>query len=474
MSASVTLKSKKRDFTEGPIFKSMLLYTIPIILTALLQLCYNMADNIVVGRWSGEEFALAAVGATGPLNNLIVNLLMGIGAGGAIVVAHAFGAKDYDKLSRAVHTSVTFSFIGGIIFGLIFFLVSKPALTLMGIDSAFIDLSVKYMRILAFGIPASSVYNYSAAILRSVGDSRSPLIILSCSGLINVGLNLIFVICFNMDVDGVAIATIISQYISAAAAVTLLVKRKNMPYAFSFKKMAIDKKILIESMRLGIPSGIQASMFSISNMIIVSSMNSFGPYVYTGYTINSNIDSILYCICSGFSTTCLTFTAQNYGAKNIKRIHKALLYSIVQAVSVGFICGQIILLFTDPLAMLFMPENQTNIDIILKTTRELTKMLLSTYFLLGVLSVISGALRGIGYSILQMILYIIGLCGTRVFWVYIIFPLWNSPVGLMVCYPASWIVSIIFLGAARVIAEKKLKIKLAVTNLSEEENKHST
>ena len=453
-----TIKKQKIDFTEGPLFSKMIKYTIPIILTALLQLCYNMADNIVVGKFSGEPFALAAVGATGPLNNLIINLLMGIGAGGAIVVAHAFGAKDYSKLSRAVHTSITFSLLGGIVFGIVFFLVSKPALTLMGIDSSFIHLSIKYMRILAFGIPASSVYNYTAAIIRSVGDSRSPLIILSISGLINVCLNLVFVICFGMDVDGVALATIISQYISAVSAVGILIKRKNTPYAFSLRKMTIDKNLLVKSMRLGIPTGIQNSMFSISNMIIVSSMNSFGPYVYTGYTINTNIDSIVFCICSGFSTACLTFTAQNYGAKNRKRIHKTLLYSSLQVITVGFACGMLLLLLTEPLAMLFMPENATNIDVIMTVTKELNTLLLSTYFLLGVLSVLSGALRGIGYSILQMVLYVIGLCGTRVIWVYAVFPFWNSPVGLMMCYPVSWMVCIIFLGTARIVAEKKLRL----------------
>ena len=453
----IAIQKKKRDFTEGPIFSKMILFTIPIILTALLQLCYNLADNIIVGKFSEEEFALAAVGATGALNGLIVNLLMGIGAGGAIVIAHAFGAKNYDKLSRAVHTSITFSLFAGIIFGVIFYLVSEPALIFMEIDESFIHLSIKYMKILAFGIPASAVYNYAAAILRSVGDSRTPLIILASTGLINVAFNLIFVIVFKMDVDGVAIATVISQYLSAISAVGILIIRKRAPYAFSFKKMMIDKNILGKAMRLGIPSGIQSSMFSISNMIIVSSMSSLGPHVYTGYTINSNIDSILYCVCSSFATACLTFTAQNYGARNKKRIHKVLLYSILQAVIVGFVCGMILLALTDPLTWLFMPEKATNIEVIVTTTKNLNTLLLTCYFLIGVLSVLSGALRGIGYSILQMILYVIGLCGTRVLWVYLVFPHWEDPVGLLVCYPVSWISTILMLSIARLVAEKKLK-----------------
>ena len=460
MSTAVKTQSKKRDFTEGPIFKNMLLYTIPVILTSLLQICYNMADNIVVGRYSGEEFALAAVGATGPLNGLIVNLLMGIGGGGGIVVAHAFGAKNYEKLDRTVHTSLTFSFFGGIIFGLLFFIISKPALILMKINPEFIDLSIKYMQICAIGVPASAVYNYTASIIRNIGDSRTPLIILATSGLANIILNLIFVIALGMDVDGVALATVVSQYISAIWVILALIKRKNAPYKFSFKKLSVDWKILKESMRLGIPSGIQASMFSISNMLIVSSMNTFDAYTYMGYTINTNVDNLLYCLNVGFSTACLTFTAQNYGAKNRKRINKVLLYSIVQVAAVVFTCGMILIPLSDPIAMIFMPENASgNIELVLKTTRELNTLLQSTYFLLGILTVLSSALRGLGYSILQMILYTLGLCGTRIIWIYTAFPYLNSPVGLMLCYPISWIVCLILLGAARILAEKKLKLE---------------
>ena len=468
MSASLTLKDKKRDFTQGPIFKPMLLYSIPVILTALLQICYGMADNIVVGRYSGEEFALAAVGATGPLNGLIVNLLMGIGGGGGIVVAHAFGAKDFKKLDRAVHTSVTFSFFGGIIFGLLFFIVSKSALILMKINPVFIDLSIKYMQIYALGVPASAVYNYTASIIRNLGDSRTPLIILSTSGVINVLLNLFFVIACGMDVDGVAFATVISQYVSAVWVIIALIKRKNAPYEFSFKKLKVDWSILKESMRLGIPSGIQASMFSISNMLIVSSMNTFDAYTYMGYTINTNIDNILYCLNTGFSTACLTFTAQNYGAGNRKRINKVLLYSILQVTVVVFACGMILIPLTDPIAMIFMPENASgNIELVLKTTRELNRLLQSTYFILGILTVFSSALRGIGYSVLQMILYTLGLCGTRIIWIYTAFPILNTPVGLMLCYPISWIVCLILLGASRLVAEKKLKQKMADAELCE-------
>ena len=321
------------------------------------------------------------------------------------------------------------------------------------------------MQIYAIGVPASAVYNYTASIIRNIGDSRTPLIILSATGIINVLLNLVFVICFGMDVDGVAWATVISQNTSAVWVIFALVKRKNAPYNFSFKKLSVDRKILKESMRLGIPSGIQASMFSISNMLIVSSMNTFDAYTYMGYTINTNVDNILYCLNTGFSVACLTFTAQNYGAKNHKRINKVLLYSIIQVSVVVFTCGMILIPLTNPIAMIFMPANASgNIDLVLKTTKELNMLLQSTYFILGILTILSSALRGLGYSILQMILYTLGLCGTRIIWIYTAFPVLNSPVGLMLCYPISWIVCLILLGAARIVAEKKLKTELREIN----------
>lgn len=451
----------KRDFTSGPLFGKMILFTIPIILTGLLQLCYNMADNIVVGKFSGDEFALAAVGATGSLTGLVTNVFMGIGAGAGIVVAHSYGAKDYERVSRAVHTSITFSSIAGIAFGVILFFVAEPALTLMKINPVFIDKSILYVRILAFGIPASSIYNYSAAILRNVGDSRTPLIILSSSGLLNVALNLFFVIVCHMTVGGVALATVASQYASAVAVILVLILRKNTCYAFSFKKMRIDLPILKRSLRLGIPQGIQSSMFSISNVLLVSSMSGFNEFVFTGYTITNNIDAIVYHVCAGYSTTCLTFTAQNYGVKNRKRIHKVLLYSLIQVILVGFIVGQFVLIFNQPLAMLFMPDDATNVNVILEVVKDLSTLLLTTYFLFGVLSVLSGCLRGIGYSILQMVMYVIGLCGSRIIWIFFVFPFIDSPIWLMVCYPVSWLTTILMLGISRLIAEKKLKVKLS-------------
>ena len=225
------------DFTEGPLFSQMLRYAIPVMLTGLLQICYNLADNIIVGKFSGDEFALAAVGATSELTRMIINLLMGIGAGAGIIVAQAYGATDTKKLSKAVHTSITFSLFAGAFFAVLFFFAAKPALTIMDINPVFIDKSILYMQITAFGVPASAVFNYSAGIIRSVGDSKTPLWILSSSGILNVALNLVFVIFCNMSVDGVALATVISQYASAVAAVIVLTRRKNCDIFYKIARL---------------------------------------------------------------------------------------------------------------------------------------------------------------------------------------------------------------------------------------------
>ena len=453
------IKIKKQlDFTEGPIFIRMLLYTLPIILTGLLQLSYNMADNMIVGKFSSEEFALAAVGATNEVTSLILILVLGIGAGVSIVVSQAYGAKDTERISKAVHTSITFSMISGIVFAFLTFILAKPILELMEINPAFIDKSILYVRIYAFGVPAVTVANFAGPIIRGVGDSKTPLIFFICSALINVGLNLLFVAGLGLDVDGVAYATVISQYFSAIASLSLLIKRKNTSYAFSFKKMCIDKKILLQALRYGIPQGIQSAMFSVSNMMVISSMNTFNGYIYTGYTISNNINNIVNHICNGYSSGCLTFTAQNYGAKNKSRINRVLLYSMLQVIIAGVLVGQLVILFNEPIAMLYIPNNSEHVEEILGVMKEITTLLLSTYFLYGIMSVLSGSLRGIGHSFVPMLIYVVGLCVIRVLWVLFVFPVWTSPIGLMTCYPVSWLATALALAVTRLIAEKKLKL----------------
>ena len=258
-------KSKKKySFTEGPIFWKIAAFALPIMLTGILQILYNMADNIVVGQFSGDPDALGAVGSTTSLNNLIINFIMGIAGGTGVVVAQAYGAKRDTELSRAVHTSLIFSIFAGIAFGALGILISRPVLTLIGTQPDLIDKAVLYMRIICLGIPALSVYNFGAAILRSIGDSKTPLMLLSSSGILNVILNLFFVIICGMAVEGVAIATIISQYVSATAVLVVLINRRALSYGFSFSKLCFDGGIMKKILRFGIPAGISSSLFSVA------------------------------------------------------------------------------------------------------------------------------------------------------------------------------------------------------------------
>ena len=452
----------RRDLTEGPLFGPIFLFVVPIILTGMLQIMYNMSDNIVVGRYSGDDLALAAVGSTSSLSNLIVNLLMGIAGGAGVVIAQSFGAKDMNKLSRAVHTSVVFSFFGGLAFCLFGLLISGPALTLMGTKDELMSRAVLYMRIICLGIPAVSVYNFGAATLRSVGDSRTPLIILSSSGLINVVLNLFLVIVCKMSVDGVAIATIASQYASAVAVITVLLKRASEPYAIDMKKLKIDREILKQILRLGLPAGFQGTLFSISNIILTAGMNTLPTTDISGKTIAINIEGIVYTSMNSYLHASTTFTGQNYGAKKPERIKKAIFYTVLQVFLVGFIGGQILNMFGEPLASLYIDASDPNREAVLAAALELMNFMLSVYFMCGIMDTLSGALRGLGYSTIPMIVSIGAICVLRGIWVFFVFPTeqFHSLIGIYTIYPISWGLGVISMVIALLILYPKVKKRL--------------
>ncbi|MBQ8302192.1 MAG: MATE family efflux transporter [Clostridia bacterium] len=462
---------QKRDLTEGPLFLPMIMFVIPIILTGMLQIVYNMADNIVVGRFSGDEYALAAVGSTTSLSNLIINLLMGIGGGSGVVIAQSYGAKEYDRLSRAVHTSMMFSLIGGAAFCIIGLLISRPALELMDTKDELMSRALLYLRIICLGIPASAVYNFGAAVLRSVGDSKTPLFILSATGVINVILNLIFVITFGMAVDGVALATIISQYISAIAVVFLLFKRKNQPYSLDLKKMKIDVPILKRILALGLPAGFQGTLFSISNIILTAGMNSLATTDIAGKTIAINIEGLVYTAMNSYLHASMTFTGQNYGAKKPERIKKSIIYAVLQVTVIGFVGGQIISLFGEPLASLYIDSADPNREAVMAAALELMRFMLACYFLCGIMDTLSGALRGLGYSLIPMIVSIGAICVLRTIWVFCVFPTepFHSLIGIYTIYPISWSLGILFNVLALLILYPKIKktMVLEEKNLAE-------
>ena len=452
----------KRDLTEGPLFLPMISFVIPIILTGMLQMLYNMADNIVVGQFSGDGLALAAVGSTTSLSNLIVNLLMGIAGGAGVVIAQSFGARELDRLSRAVHTSVVFSLIGGIAFCIFGLLISKPAITLMDTKDELMSRALLYMRIICLGIPASAVYNFGAATLRSVGDSKTPLFILSCSGLINVLLNLFFVIVLKMSVSGVALATIISQYISAVTVIIILFKRQGQPYALEVSKLKIDSEILKRILTLGLPAGFQGTLFSISNIILTAGMNTLPTTDISGKTIAINIESIVHTSMNSYLHAAMTFTGQNYGAKKPERIKKSIVYALIQVTVIGIVGGQLINLIAEPLAGLYIDPADPNREAVMASALQLMGFMLSVYFLCGIMDTLSGALRGLGYSMIPMIISIGAICILRALWVFFVFPTdrFHSLIGIYTIYPISWSLGVIAMLLTIILLFKKVRRRL--------------
>ena len=464
-----SVKQRSRDFTEGPLFVRMLIFTLPIMLTGLLQIFYNTADNIVVGRFSGDDLALAAVGCTTGLSALVTNFLFGIGGGGSIIVAQMYGAKNYEGVKRAVHTIVTFSMIGGIIFCALGLIVSRPALALMGTKPELMENAVLYLRIICLGIPATSVYNFGAGVVRATGDSKTSLRILSFSGLLNVGLNLIFVIVFKMSVAGVAIATISSQYVSAIRILIYLLRKRNECYGIRLSQLGIDSQMLLSIFRYGIPSGVNASMFSLSAVFISSAVNTLPTAAVSARTIGNNIDQMCHTTIASFSSTALTVVGQNYGAKKPERIRNSILYMLIQVAVSGILIGQTLLLFADKLSMLFVDSANPEADQIIGYAVQILSLTLATSFLNGMWQMLGGAVRGMGYSVSCMIISLFGACFFRLFWITFIFPLehMNTITGLYTMFPISWVLTGIMLGITAFYAYRKL-LKAGSQSVSEQ------
>lgn len=458
----MTASKRSVDFTNGPLFFKILLYTLPIMATGLLQHLYNMADNIVVGKFSGDVNALGAVGCTSAITALVINTMIAMSSGTAVLVSQSYGAKDNDTLSKAVHTSITFSLVIGVALSILGVFIARPGLILLNTDKTLLDSATLYMQIICLGIPANAVYNFGAAILRSVGDSKSPLLILSLAGLLNVVLNLVFVIVFKMTVDGVALATIISQYASAVAVVAILIKRNGESYAFKPRAMGINKPVLSRILRLGIPAAVQSSFFSISNIFIQSAVNTFPPEVVSAKTIATNIENTVYVLTNSFFHAAMTFTGQNLGAGKPERIKRVVLFTEMQVVLIGATLGQIILIFCEPIASLYIDARDPNRLAVLSSAIDQMNLLLPLYFICGVMEALSGALRGLGYSMLSMGICIVGACGLRVLWILTFFklePLHNI-VGIYLCYPISWGITAAAMAIALVIVLKKVKKKI--------------
>ncbi len=420
--------------TEGPLLKNIITYTIPIILTSLLQLMFNAADLIIVGRFCGSV-SVAAVGATGAITNLIVNLFIGLSVGAGVTVAHALGAHEDGDVHKTVHTAIPVALVSGAFLTVVGVLFSETFLKWMGTPDTVRPLSAVYMQIYFGGIVFMMVYNFCASILRAAGDTKSPLIFLSIAGVVNVGLNVIFVTLFHMNVAGVALATTISQGVSALLVVIALMKRTDS-CRLDLRALKFHKLQLMKMIRIGLPAGIQGSLFSISNVIIQSSVNSFGDVFMSGSAAAGNIEGFVYVCLNAFHQTAVNFTGQNAGAHKLDRVRKTLFYCLGSVTVVGIAAGFTAYSFGEKLLSIYITDSAEAIGYGMV---RLSYICLP-YFLCGLMDVTTGALRGLGESIGPMLISVLGVCGFRIVWIYSVFaqPRFHTPECLFLSYIISW------------------------------------
>lgn len=444
------------NLCEGPFLKKILLYTLPITLTGLLQLAFNAADLIIVGQFCGSV-SVAAVGATGALTNLIVNVFMGLSVGAGVSVAQGLGARHDEDVRRIVHTAIPTAIIGGILLTILGVSFSGTFLKWMGTPDDVIPLSSLYMKIYFGGVLGPLVYNFGASILRASGDTKTPLVFLSLAGIINVVLNTVFITVFDLNVAGVALATVLSQMFAATMVVIALTKRTDA-CRLDFKRLKIHGSSLLKIIRIGVPSGIQGSMFSVSNVLLQSTINSLGSVFMSGNAAAANLEGFVFTSINSFHQSALNFTGQNIGARRYDNVKKVVTICMLSAVITGTVLGISFRLLGKTLLGIYITDSQEAI------TYGLLRMtvVMIPYFSAGLMDVMSGVLRGMGASITPMIITVVGVCGLRVGWIYTGYQMFNHcpteirAVMLYLVYPTTWLVTgLTEILAFRILMKKK-------------------
>ncbi len=430
-------KKYEIDMCSGSVFKKMLLFAIPLMCSSILQLLFNAADIVVVGRFAGDN-ALAAVGSNSALINLLTNLFVGLSIGSNVLTAQYYGAKKDTDLKETVHTSMLISIYSGLILTVIGILGARVLLEMMQAPPEVLDLAVLYLRIYFVGMTSTMVYNFGSAILRAVGDTKRPLYYLLGAGIINVILNLFFVIACKMGVAGVALATAVSQTISAVLVVRCLIQEQSGIH-LELKELAISKEKFFRIMRVGLPAGFQGTVFSLSNVVIQSAVNSFGNIAVAGNSAAANIEGFVYMAMNAFYQATISFTSQNYGASQYKRIYKILFAGELYVIITGMILGNLAVFLGDTLLGIYSPSTE-----VIAAGMARLKIICTVYALCGVMDVLVGALRGIGYSVVPMIVSLIGACGLRLLWVATIFkiPQYHNLTTVYLSYPITWTITL--------------------------------
>ncbi len=446
------------DMLHGPLLPKIIRFAVLLMVSNMLQLLYNAADLIVVGQFSGSDTAVAAVGATGSLCNLIVNFFIGLSVGVSVLVARGYGTGNRKSVEEVVHTAITVALISGFIVLLIGVFGSSTFLRWMDTSPAVIEQSSLYLKIYFLGAPLNLIYNFGASILRATGDTKRPLYFLAVSGLANVVLNFIFVYYLHMDVAGVAIATITSQGISAALVILCLVKQDGM-CRFNIRKMRVNFEVLGQIIKIGVPASIQSCLFAIANVLIQSSVNSFdtsyaalgrAPHM-SGSSAAGNLEGFVYTAMNSFYQAALNFTGQNAAAKKYRRMRKVLRYCLTCVVIVGALMGAVVILFGRELLGIYIPGDAEAIEI----GYQRLLLLCSTYWLCGMMDVMVGQLRGLGHSMVPMLVTVGGACGLRILWIATIFAAYREWMVLLLAWPVSWIVTFSVLAICYLVIQRR-------------------
>ena len=453
-------KKYEMNMSEGPFLQKILKFSFPLIASGVLQLLFNAMDIIVVGQYEGQT-ALAAIGSTSALINMLINIFVGISIGANVVVAHEYGARREKDLSTAIHTAITISFVAGIVMTVVGIVFSAPLLRLMGSPEDVLPLASLYMKIYFGGITANMVYNFGAAILRAVGDTKHPLYYLTIAGVINIVLNLILVIVFHLGVAGVGIATVLSQCVSAVLVLRLLMRTEGI-FRLDLKKLGIDKRLTVRSIKIGLPAGIQGSLFAISNVLIQSSINSFGSVIMAGSTAAGNLEGFIYTAMNAFHQSAVSFISQSVGAKKYSNIKKIMVICILCVIVVGGGMGGLSILFASQLLGIY----SSNPEVIQYGFVRLSTIA-SIYFLCGIMDVLVGGIRGMGNSVVPMIISLVGVCGLRIVWIYSVFAVNRSLYVLFLSYPVTWCVTATIQFICFIIVYKKLRRQMPSVQISD-------
>ena len=457
------MSKKEMNLAEGPILSRMIFYTLPLLFSGTLQLLYNAADLVIVGnKGDTGEIYIAAIGATGSLTNLIIGLFMGLSVGSCVVLSQYLGAGDDKNASEVVHTSMLSSLIIGVVLAIVGMVFADDFLLMMQTDPEVIDLSALYMRIYFAGLPASMIYNFGAAILRAKGDTKYPLIVLIISGAANVLLNLVMVYSFGRTVDGVAIATVASQIISAIMVIVYLSKL-NDSCRFSLKKLSIKTDKLLTIIRVGLPAGFQSVVFSISNVMLQSSVNVLGKAAMAGNASAASIDNFIYIAQNSVYHAAIAFVGQSYGAGNMKRVKKVAFTSLILVTVIGLVFGGVVFALGKPLLGIYGLDESPEKAEALKNGMMRFYITALTYFICGIMDVMTGLLRGVGCSLVPMIITATGVCGTRILWIKLLFErvdYFHNMFWLYMSYPISWTISVIAQTIALIIVYKRIEKRM--------------